>query len=232
MDLARKSHRFTATAADMPANPAGPPVRLRSVRVLDVLSSTPARPNCRAPCLYRHLHDLASRIGEICGLASALHPTLVIPCHLQMSRNRLGRCNREISPEAQILMVPLMLPHRSTLAQLPSGVITAMPQPFRSRTGRRSVAPCAANRKRTCYVFLSASQRTARASRWATPRQMRPCHRLVRSDALAVRVAFIAFPPPEDYRFSFFEKSDRLAATRLSQSSGGLPFLSIFSNTA
>ncbi len=91
--LTRMSHRFTAADTDIPANPAGPPLRLRSVRVLlrafpgahpagalratrfapgesvDVLSSTPTRPNCRAPCLYRHLRALASRIGEICGLS-------------------------------------------------------------------------------------------------------------------------------------------------------------------
>ncbi len=35
---------------------------------VDVLSSRPARPNCRAPCLCRHLRAFASRIGEICGL--------------------------------------------------------------------------------------------------------------------------------------------------------------------
>ena len=35
---------------------------------VDVLSGTPAHPNCRAPCLCQHLHDLASRIGELCGL--------------------------------------------------------------------------------------------------------------------------------------------------------------------
>lgn len=46
------------------------------------------------------------------------------------------------------------------------------------------------------------------------------------------RCCFHRFTSSEDYRFSFFDQSDRLAATRLFQSSGGLPFLSIFSNTA
>jgi hypothetical protein len=44
--------------------------------------------------------------------------------------------------------------------------------------------------------------------------------------------ASLAFTPSEDYHFSFFEQSDWLAATRLSRSPGGLPFLSTFSNTA
>jgi len=55
---ARLAPRFTAAAADLPANPA-----LRSARVLDVLSSTPARPASRAPCLGRHVHALAARLG-------------------------------------------------------------------------------------------------------------------------------------------------------------------------
>ncbi len=66
---------------------AGPPVRrcgwavahlagaLRATRFapgesVDVLSSTPARPNCREPRLYGHLNALASHIAEIGGLVS------------------------------------------------------------------------------------------------------------------------------------------------------------------
>ncbi|PWG62488.1 MOSC domain-containing protein [Spiribacter halobius] len=63
---ARLSHRSTAAGADMADSPA-----LRSARVLDVLSSTPARQGSPAPCPARHLHALAARIGEICGLEIA-----------------------------------------------------------------------------------------------------------------------------------------------------------------
>ena len=64
--LARKFHRFTAADADLPVSAA-----LNTARVLDVLSSTTARPDSRSPCRYRHLHALASRIGEIFGLAAS-----------------------------------------------------------------------------------------------------------------------------------------------------------------
>ena len=63
--LARMSHRFTAADVDLTIFAA-----LNAVRVLDVLASTPARPDSRSPCENSHLHALASRIGETCGLAS------------------------------------------------------------------------------------------------------------------------------------------------------------------
>ena len=80
-ELARKFHRFTAADADLTIFAA-----LNAARVLDVLSSTPARPDSRSPCENipslrskrkpDHLHALASRIGEIFGLARyfARHP--------------------------------------------------------------------------------------------------------------------------------------------------------------
>ena len=61
--LARISHQLTAADADLPVFAA-----LNAVRVLDVLSSTPARPNSRSPCEISHLHALASQSGEKCGL--------------------------------------------------------------------------------------------------------------------------------------------------------------------
>ena len=64
LSLARKFHRFAAAAADLLVLAA-----LNAARVLDVLSSTPARPDSRSPCQNTHLHALASRIGEIFGLA-------------------------------------------------------------------------------------------------------------------------------------------------------------------
>ena len=66
--LARKFHRFTAADADLTVFAA-----LNAARVLDVLSSTPARPDSRSPCENSHLRALASRIGEICGLARREH---------------------------------------------------------------------------------------------------------------------------------------------------------------
>ena len=86
--LSRKFHRFTAADADLTvfaalwrairgAPPSGAPRATESApggfvnaaRVLDVLSSTPARPDSRSPCENSHLHALASRIGEISGLS-------------------------------------------------------------------------------------------------------------------------------------------------------------------
>ena len=77
--LARKNHRFSAADADLTVFAA-----LNAVRVLDVLSSTPARPDSRSPCENipslrskrkpDHLHALASRIGEIFGLESPANP--------------------------------------------------------------------------------------------------------------------------------------------------------------
>ena len=71
---ARKFHRFPAVDADLTAFAA-----LNAARVLNVLSSTPARPDSRSPCentpslrskrKLDHLRALASRIGEIFGLA-------------------------------------------------------------------------------------------------------------------------------------------------------------------
>jgi predicted Zn-dependent protease len=95
--LARISHQPTAAAADLPGelvsdtNSAGTVPHHRtdakgkwcltpiapSAKVLDVLSSTPARLCSRAPCIYAHLHALASRAGEKCGLA-----TWVLACLL------------------------------------------------------------------------------------------------------------------------------------------------------
>ncbi|PWG65382.1 hypothetical protein DEM34_01150 [Spiribacter halobius] len=69
-----------AAGADLADSPA-----LRSARVLDVLSSTPARPGSRAPCPARHLHALASRIGEICGLASRRVAAPTLPTRLLAS---------------------------------------------------------------------------------------------------------------------------------------------------
>jgi len=63
--LARIAHRFTAAAADLPANTA-----LRSAGVLGALSGTAARPASRAPCRYRSLQALAARVGERCGPAA------------------------------------------------------------------------------------------------------------------------------------------------------------------
>jgi hypothetical protein len=62
--LARISHQFTAANTHLPESTA-----LRSEKVLDVLSSMPARFVPRAPCISGHLRTLASRPGEKCGLS-------------------------------------------------------------------------------------------------------------------------------------------------------------------
>ena len=67
LHLVRKIHRFTAADADLTVFAA-----LNAARVLDVLSSTPARPDSRSPCENSHLRALASRIGEFFALTTVL----------------------------------------------------------------------------------------------------------------------------------------------------------------
>ena len=62
--LARISHQLPAAAGDAPH-----PAWFSHFRVLDVLSSTTPRPSDRKPHWARHLADLATKAGEICGLA-------------------------------------------------------------------------------------------------------------------------------------------------------------------
>jgi hypothetical protein len=56
--------RQVSTAAADP----GTSTALRSVGLLDVLSSTPAEPSLRAPCSHDRLRRLATKPGEKCGL--------------------------------------------------------------------------------------------------------------------------------------------------------------------
>jgi hypothetical protein len=61
--LARISHQLSAAASD-----SGMSTALRSVGRLDVLSSTPAAPSGRAPCIHARLRRLATKPGEKSGL--------------------------------------------------------------------------------------------------------------------------------------------------------------------
>ena len=60
--LARISHQVTAADADLTEFAA-----LNAARVLDVLSSTPARPDSRSPCKFSHLHALARNLVRNAG---------------------------------------------------------------------------------------------------------------------------------------------------------------------
>jgi membrane protein YqaA with SNARE-associated domain len=64
--LARISHQLSTAAADP-----GMSAALRSVGRLDVLSSTPAAPSGRAPCIHARLRRLATKSDEKSGLALA-----------------------------------------------------------------------------------------------------------------------------------------------------------------
>ncbi len=64
--LTRISHQLSTSAADP-----GMSTALCSVGLLDVLSSTPASPSSRAPCIHARLRRLATKSGEKCGLESA-----------------------------------------------------------------------------------------------------------------------------------------------------------------
>ena len=71
-DLARISHQVTAAGADLTVFAA-----LNAARVLDVLASTPARPDSRSPCentpslrskrKFDHLHALARNLVRNAG---------------------------------------------------------------------------------------------------------------------------------------------------------------------
>jgi len=62
-DLARTSHQLPAAAGDAPH-----PTGFSHFGVLDVLSSTTPRPSGRKHHWARHLADLATKVGEKCGL--------------------------------------------------------------------------------------------------------------------------------------------------------------------
>ena len=64
-ELARISHQLSTAAADP-----GMSTALRSVGLLDVLSSTPAELSGRAPCIHARLRRLATKPDEKCGLES------------------------------------------------------------------------------------------------------------------------------------------------------------------
>jgi hypothetical protein len=48
------------------------PAAFRSIRLLDVVQTTPASPSRRAPCIHARLHRLATQRGGKCGLAPLL----------------------------------------------------------------------------------------------------------------------------------------------------------------
>ena len=91
--LAHKFHRIPAAGADMikptlAAQAFCAFAALNAARVLDVLASTPARPDSRSPCQSHslrskrepgHLHALASGFGEICELALTAQPAPASP---------------------------------------------------------------------------------------------------------------------------------------------------------
>ena len=60
--LARISHQVTAADADLTTFAA-----LNAARVLDVLASTPARPDSRSPCKFSHLRALARNLVRNAG---------------------------------------------------------------------------------------------------------------------------------------------------------------------
>ena len=61
--LARISHQLSTASADSGASAA-----LRLIRLLDIVSTMPAGPNLRAPCIHTTLRRLATTSGEKCGL--------------------------------------------------------------------------------------------------------------------------------------------------------------------
>jgi hypothetical protein len=79
--LTRISHRLSTAAADP-----GMSAALRPVGRLDVLSSTPAAPSRRAPCIHARLRRLATKSGEKSGLiAPSRNVSLTFGMHFQYS---------------------------------------------------------------------------------------------------------------------------------------------------
>ena len=71
--LARISHQVSTAAADP-----GMSTALRAAGLLDVLSSTPAEPSGRAPCIHARLRRLATKPGEKCGLRTLVLMSAVV----------------------------------------------------------------------------------------------------------------------------------------------------------
>jgi len=73
---------------------------LRSVGLLDVLSSTPAEPSGRAPCIHTRLRRLATKSGEKSGLG------LRVP-HILMHNNKIDwSITKQYSSQCNILEAP------------------------------------------------------------------------------------------------------------------------------
>jgi hypothetical protein len=99
--LTRISHQPSTAAADP-----GMSTALRSVGLLDVLSSTSAGPLGRASCIHARLHRLATKPGEKCGLMPRWEEGLVntmprnmsIPkaesAAMQAERYRIKACSK------------------------------------------------------------------------------------------------------------------------------------------
>ena len=93
--LTRISHQLSTAAVDP-----GMSTALRSVGLLDVLSSTPEAPSSRAPCIHARLRRLATKSGEKSGLTSArsshsalcvrFWPRTELPVHLLFRLHREG----------------------------------------------------------------------------------------------------------------------------------------------
>jgi len=77
--LARISHQLPAVGADVPH-----PEVFSRLGLLNVPSSTPPRPSGRKPHWARHLGALATKPGEICGLALTL--ALLVACASEEAR--------------------------------------------------------------------------------------------------------------------------------------------------
>ena len=63
VDLARISHQVYAATLNMPASTA-----LRSVGLLNIVSTMPTSSSRRVPCIHRHLQRFATIPGEKCRL--------------------------------------------------------------------------------------------------------------------------------------------------------------------
>ena len=90
LPLIRVPHQVSTAAADP-----GMSTALRSVGLLDVLSSTPAEPSRRAPCIHARLRRLATKPVEKCGPAIDAIFSRHTACGGNPEGQKAGDCTEE-----------------------------------------------------------------------------------------------------------------------------------------
>ncbi len=102
--LTRISHQLSTAATD-----SGAAAALRSIRLLDIVSTMPAGPNLRAPCIRTTLRRLATISGEKYGLRLPAEYSSPDPSLLMNEESGWGTVRRNFPrPDPSVAMKPLL----------------------------------------------------------------------------------------------------------------------------